>query len=134
MFKNKQETGTNVIGIGTEVSGKVKANGSMEILGRIEVTEGYAIESKDVVSILKDASIKGNISCIEVYLEGKVEGDIWAEHKVKLTKGCCLKGDIYANALSVEEGANFNGKVVINSDSNTNTQATKPTNDDKKKK
>lgn len=116
--KGKMEQGANVIGAGTEIVGKIKVNGPIDIYGSIIGENGDALYSKDVISVLKGATVEGDITCIELYLQGTVKGDIKAEHKVQLLEGCSLEGNVYTKALNIEGGAKFNGRVMVSSEDN----------------
>jgi cytoskeletal protein CcmA (bactofilin family) len=44
---------------------------------------------------------------------GSVQGDVRASGKVELRQGSTLTGDLTAARLSIEENANFKGKVDL---------------------
>ena len=48
-----------------------------------------------------------------IAIEGTVEGDLQAEKSVKVSETAHLKGNIHAPSVSIVEGAQFNGNIVM---------------------
>jgi len=75
------------------------------VTGRLSGESGLIIGSK--------GNIKGDISSVEVIIEGNVTGNVKA-HKCEIRKGGNLTGDVFVDLISIHEGAVFNGTVKIN--------------------
>ena len=79
------------------VEGKLK--GSVRITGRLLVAEsGNA-----------NASLHGRV----VLIAGKVKGNVTADEKIELRSSARLRGNITAPRILIQEGAIFEGQVVM---------------------
>lgn len=114
--KTKVENIGNTVGSQTAIKGFIEVNGPIDIYGIIIAKDQEALCSKDIVNVKSGGRVEGNISCIELNLEGEILGDVKAEHKVNLLEGCVLEGNIYTKALSIEGGARFVGNVVVSTE------------------
>lgn len=94
---------------GVAIKGSVKFQNELLIDGEVE----GSIESPGVLTIGKQARIKGEIKVKSVTVLGTVEGNISAAERCELQAGCTLKGDIEAPRLVVDENATFFGSAKI---------------------
>lgn len=63
--------------------------------------------------ILSDAGhIKGNVKASNVMVNGRIDGDVLASHKVELYEKSRINGDLHYNLLEMAVGAGVNGKLV----------------------
>ena len=90
---------------GVAIKGSVKFKNELVIDGEVE----GSIESPGVLTIGKQARIKGEIKVKSVTVQGTVEGNISASERCELQAGCTLRGDIEAPRLVVDENATFFG-------------------------
>lgn len=82
--------------------------------GKVQVSGNFAGEIvAQAVLIDKTASVAANISAEVVMCKGKVFGDIRATHKIKITKGAEVKGDIHSPSFIIEKGAVFDGRCSM---------------------
>lgn len=89
------------------IEGNVKA-GNMKLLsGHIHGD----IDSKNDVSIVKGASVKGNISANTLCCDGKIEGNTTVKGKAVITENAVVIGDIICEKISIREGAVCNGNI-----------------------
>lgn len=111
--------------IAGEITGTTNANGKIVFKG---VTNGDIVcESilfnggvstsninvdKDVV-IKAGTTIKGNITCKNLFLAGTVEGDIKAKESVVLKDTAVLNGSVTCLRFGVESGAKIMGKITM---------------------
>ena len=63
------------------------------------------------LTIGQNAKVSANVSARDVVVVGTLQGDVRASGKVELRQGSTLTGDLTAARLSIEENANFKGKV-----------------------
>lgn len=92
------------------VEGNVKA-------GNVQLLSGYIhgdIESKTDISILKGASVNGNISANTLCCDGKIEGNSTVNGKAVITENAVVIGDILCEKISIREGAVCNGNIQTN--------------------
>src|ERR1700761_1186690 len=109
-----QDTGAAVIGKSIQIRGEVKGSEDLLVDGHVEGTITL-VESR--LTIGPNAHVAANVSAKDVILIGQLSGNISATGRVELRDGCNLVGDISAARLSIEESANFRGKVEpINSE------------------
>lgn len=104
---------SNVISRETHITGDITAQGNI----RIEGTVDGMVKSTTKVVIGDSAIIKGNISSKEAEISGKVEGEVECSDLLFLKKSAIINGNITTQKLVVENGAVFNGKCQMNSNS-----------------
>ena len=106
MFQSdKKNNMSSILGPEIEVNGDLKIKGDILIYGTVLGN----VECKGKVHTSKGSLINGNISAKSAYINGKVEGDLFADEKVVLAKFSELKGNLVSNILTIEEGAKFDG-------------------------
>jgi cytoskeletal protein CcmA (bactofilin family) len=97
----------SVIGNDLSIEGDtitIRCKGSLKILGNIQAD----LHSKRL-EVGKEAVINGAIAADTIDVFGRVQGSIFGA-KVVLHAGADVEGDIMSQLLSVEEGANFDGR------------------------
>ena len=97
----------SVIGNDLSIEGDtitIRCKGSLKILGNIQAD----LHSKRL-EVGKEAVINGAIAADTIDVFGRVQGSILGA-KVVLHAGADVEGDIMSHLLSVEEGANFDGR------------------------
>lgn len=99
----------NMIGEGTTIRGSVDADGDLRIAG---VVNGN-VRCKGKVIVARGGKVEGDIHADEADLAGVVMGQLHLSRKLNLRNGCELDGDIFVKALSIEEGAVFEGRCVM---------------------
>ena len=99
-----------IIGKETLLSGTLESKGSV----RIDGTFQGALNSRSDVIVGEDGLVQANISCINVILAGRVEGNIKTEGKLDIRNTGVLLGDAEAGSLSVEDGAVLTGSCSMN--------------------
>ncbi len=71
------------------------------------------------LTVCREGNVKADIQGQVISVEGTVDGDLAATTSVTVTQTGRLSGDVRAPSVSIVEGANFNGNVVMNSSSST---------------
>lgn len=117
----------NIIGAGTNIIGDVNCSGDIRIDGGL--TGNLKVQGKVVIGV--SGNIKGEITCKNSEVEGKIEGKISVVELLSLKATSTINGDIKTRRLAIEPGANFSGTCVMNSPQ-TQFEATKM--DEEKKK
>ena len=75
------------------------------VTGNLSGESGLVIGTKGI--------IKGDVSSVEVIVEGNVKGTIRA-HRLEIKRGGILTGDVFVDLITIQEGAVFNGTCNIN--------------------
>jgi cytoskeletal protein CcmA (bactofilin family) len=95
---------------GTKIIGDIISESNIRIDGEVE---GNITTSAKVV-IGENGSLKGNLTCQEADIEGKIDGKLMVEGLLILRDRSNIQGDIYTNKLHIEEGAIFLGACKMN--------------------
>jgi len=113
----------NVIVEGSKVIGDIITESNLRIDG--EVAGNVSTASKVVVG--KNGFIKGNLTCGDADIEGRIEGVLNVEGLLTLRSSALVNGEITTLKLQVEEGANFSGNCKMSNQKNDH-QSTPPKN------
>ena len=65
------------------------------------------------VAIARTGRVRGDIHAAMIRVEGRVEGDLHAQVQVRVCYLASVRGDITAPVVIVEEGAEFEGRVLM---------------------
>jgi cytoskeletal protein CcmA (bactofilin family) len=103
----------NLIGVGTDIKGDIESVGDIRFDGSLKGN----LKTKGKVVIGATGSIKGEITCKNSDVEGKIEGKINVQELLSLKASSVLLGDIIAKRLAIEPGARFTGYCNMNVDS-----------------
>jgi len=106
MSKN-QELET-IIGPSVKIKGNFSSNGNIQIEG----TLSGSLETSGDIKVGQEAKIQANIIAGNILVAGQITGTIKATNVV-LTASAKITGDIETKALTIEEGATFNGKCAM---------------------
>lgn len=98
---------SSVIGAGTIVSGHVRGDGSLEILGRVE---GDVNVTGNVV-IGASGRVRGSVHGAQLTIAGQVQGDLRGTLAVFLESGARVAGDISSPRVGIAPGALARGHV-----------------------
>lgn len=97
---------TRGICIKGELTGKADLIIDGELHGSIRLNESR-------LTIGQSGSIHADIEAREIFVHGQVEGDLRGRDRVVLANSCCVKGDLEAPRVAIEDGARFNGRVEM---------------------
>ena len=103
---NNFTNSSSVISADTIIKGKIDFKGELLIEGKVsgDITG-------DNLTLGSSAKVDGKIIVKGVTIQGNFTGFINADN-VRLDVGSVVKGDIEHTVISIEIGANFNGKVI----------------------
>lgn len=105
---------TTVISPNASWKGEIVAEGSMHILGKFEGD----IRVRDDLFILDDASVEATIAAGTVTVSGRYNGTLTCDTRLEVLPSGRVRGEIYAPALVVHNGAIINGNVKMTQTSN----------------
>ena len=103
---NNFTNSSSVISTDTVVKGKIDFKGELLIEGK---ASGDILG--DNLTLGPSAKVDGKIIVKAITVQGNFTGFIRSDI-VKLDAGSTVKGDIEHSEISIETGANFNGKVI----------------------
>lgn len=101
---------------GTKVIGDLISESHIRIDGEVE---GNVTTSAKVV-IGENGYVKGNLTCLEAEIEGRLDGVLSIDGILILRETARVTGDIYTPKLHVEEGALFLGACNMKTSYNQN--------------
>lgn len=124
MLRKKTASGTEthakvntLIGEGTIFDGNLTASDTI----RIDGTVNGNCSCDQTLIVGASGHIIGNVISQNVILSGKVEGDILTNGKLEFLPTGKLIGNINTNILVVDEGAYFDGRCTMSSDTPSNS-------------
>ena len=113
------ESFETIVGPATEVHGRIVANESLRIdgrvIGNIESRQGKNVS----IALGRTGMVQGDINAFRVLVAGRVEGNIYATERVELHEGAEVRGDITYGQLGIEHGAKLNGLMISKSSEET---------------
>ena len=115
------QTLNTIIGRGTFFEGTMKVENSVRVDG---VFKGE-LTCSGALTISQSGEAYAHLEGKDIYINGIVRGTVHAE-KVRLDSQARFIGDIYANALSVSEGAIFHGSCSMDIEENEDLQKLRP--------
>lgn len=101
-----------VIGARATFSGQLRCDASIRLDGTVE---GGLIETPANVLITESARVMADIKAKTVSIAGAYKGTITAE-RVELLEGGRLWGAIHVRSFLLDEGAHFDGQLVMRSE------------------
>ncbi len=121
-IRQKKSKINTVIGKDTILKGDIAFTDSFYLDGQIN---GNVIASKDkqsTLSVGRHGKITGNVRVINLILDGTIVGDVFATGVVQLAEHAHVSGSVYYHLLEMESGAEVNGKMIHekNSDQSKN--------------
>ena len=111
MAKNNEpeSASINLIGAGTFIQGDIKTNGDIRIDGTL--VGSINVKGKLVIGV--SGNIDGETICQNADVSGAIKGKITVNELLSLKASAKLTGDIIANKLAIEPGANFSGSCSM---------------------
>lgn len=108
--KEKPEVMDTIVGVQTELEGKLISNASVRIDGKFKGD----IEAKETVIIGKTGYVDGNIKANKVIIIGEVVGNILCKGSLEILSTGKFKGDLkLGGKITVEEGGVLLGTTEI---------------------
>lgn len=107
---NETDTSSiNIIRQGTEIVGDISCKGDIRIDGKLKGT--LNCEGKVVVG--QGGIIEGTVQCKNADISGALKVNITVKELLSLKASANIVGDINANKLQIEPGANFSGNCKM---------------------
>jgi cytoskeletal protein CcmA (bactofilin family) len=106
---NGDNSSSCVIAPGTKIEGNFQSAENVRLDGA--VIGEFSCEKKLVVG--KDGRVEGNIHARDAVVMGTVIGDLFISGLLQLDKTAVINGNITTVAISVEEGARYDGRCKV---------------------
>lgn len=101
-----------MIGNNTEVTGDIQFVDMLAVHGTIRGKVSADDHQPSHLALYKGGRIIGDVRVSDVYIDGEVEGDVYASERVELANNAQIKGNVYYNLLEMAMGAAINGNLV----------------------
>ncbi|MFM0670277.1 bactofilin family protein [Paraburkholderia sediminicola] len=118
MFKKKKTAGIQQTKLATLVAHDVRITGDLQFSDGLRmdghVTGNISGEpGGQTLLVLSDrGSIEGNVHGYDVVINGRIVGDVIADHFVELQSNAHVTGNIYYQQLRMDCGASVDGKLT----------------------
>jgi len=106
MAKEDNSQTNTIVGPSTVVQGILDIKGSVLIYGTVLGD----VHSNGHVRTAKDSIIKGAVVAQEAVIDGELEGSLTIKGRATLGRSAKMVGDLRAQLLVIEEGAQYSGK------------------------
>ena len=110
-----------VIGPGVRVEGDLNSPAGVELLGTVE----GSFEVAGLLIVRESGRVIGDVTAQDVIVQGAIEGRVTAAQRIELCSSGRIRGDMRAKAVSIAEGAYFEGKVEMTAPSDSSQRRRK---------
>ena len=126
--KNKKSACINtIIGVNTTFEGIITTEEPLKVQGTVKGD----IRSSGHVIIDSTGYVEGNINAENLYVAGKICGDVNVINKSQFVAGGYLNGNIVSNDITMEIGSSIDGKCKTNNSIDGFTNKSLPQNTSK---
>ena len=115
-----------VVGHESVITGTVSTKGSLKVDG---IVNG-GIDQADSVIVGDNGKIIGDIVAQTVIVSGEINGNVHSYISIELMEDAKVKGDIKTSQISINEGAFFEGNVVMEKHSSLSREREKEEKED----
>ena len=98
------------VGRSVRFKGDINGDGDVDIDGTVD---GSVTVPANSVTVRSAGCLKGGIKARNVFIAGKVNGDITARERIELEASAQVDGDVKARRISVRDGARITGHVEV---------------------
>src|SRR5208283_4312746 len=93
---------------GIKIKGEIRGSEELFVDGQIEGTITCA---GSTVTLGPNATVKADVTARELIVRGRVEGKLTGTERIQLWRSARVQGDLKADRISIEEGAELHGTV-----------------------
>lgn len=101
---------------GIKIKGEVNGSEDLFVDG---IVEGKINLANSVLTVGPNATVKAEITSRELVLRGRTEGKLTATERIQIWHTARVNGDLKAERISIEEGAELHGKLEAGKASNS---------------
>ena len=98
------------LGAGLHIKGQLTGTEDLQIDGKVQ---GPISLQGRRLTVGRPAELNSDVTAGEVIVYGKVMGKLHARDRVEIKKGGSVFGDITTVRISIEDGADFKGRIEI---------------------
>ncbi len=114
---------TSLVSRNARIEGDIRGNENMIIEGFVK----GSIQLDGDVQIAVTGIVEADIKAINVYIEGKVTGNIMARDRLEIHASGKMIGDISARSIDIKDGSAFEGRSrMIQPDASLETAPDSP--------
>jgi cytoskeletal protein CcmA (bactofilin family) len=111
LLQSQKFTFDSILGSGCVIHGKLETRANYRVVGQVLGDIVELGNDNGILWIDQHASVKGNITCSNIVIAGKVEGNVVASGIVEVCAGATISGDIESERLHVDSNARINGRL-----------------------
>jgi cytoskeletal protein CcmA (bactofilin family) len=118
MFSKKKRAGIEQTKLATLIAHDVRITGDLQFSeglrmdGHVQGNVSGAPGSQTLLVLSERGSIEGNVHGYDVVVNGRIVGDLIADHFVELQANAHVVGNIYYQQLRMDCGASVDGKLT----------------------
>ncbi|HPA25224.1 MAG TPA: polymer-forming cytoskeletal protein [bacterium] len=110
MSKENFKDVETIIGPSVKVEGDFNADGNVIIEGQML----GSFKTQKSLRVGEEAIIKAAIEAENAWVGGQIEGNLIIKNHLELSSKARIRGDIQAQILTMETGAQINGQIKMN--------------------
>ncbi len=111
----------SLIGKNTQVTGDLDFSGGLLVDGKIVGNITANEDDGATITISENGLVQGEIQIPNIFINGTVEGNVYASNHVELTKKARVYGNVYYKLFEMAMGAEVNGNLFhVSSDGQVN--------------
>lgn len=111
MARNRMDKGVTLIAPHTEVIGDIRFANQLYVSGKVSGNV-LADNEKATLIISEEGCVAGEVRVPNIVINGTVEGDVYASHKVELAPQAKVRGNLYYSLIEMQLGALVDGQLV----------------------
>jgi cytoskeletal protein CcmA (bactofilin family) len=111
LLQSQKFTFDSILGSGCVIHGKLETRANYRVVGQVLGDIVELEKDNGILWIDQSASVRGNITCTNIVIAGKVEGNVVASGTVEVCSGATMSGDIESERLHVDPNAKINGRL-----------------------
>jgi len=111
MARQKFDKGVTLIAPHTEVVGDIKFGDQLYVAGKVSGNVVANSENATLV-VSEEGCVAGEVRVPNIVINGLIEGNVYASHKVELAPQAKVKGNLYYKLIEMQLGALVDGQLV----------------------
>ncbi len=115
MARRGIDKGVTLIASQTEVTGDIKFVDQLYVSGKV-TGNVIADEEKATLVVTEEGCVSGEVRVPNVVINGLVEGDVHASHKVELAPNAKVRGNLHYKLIEMQLGATVDGQLMHHDD------------------
>lgn len=101
------------IGASITIQGELRGEEDLVVEGKFK---GQLELKKNTLTIGQQGSIDADVFAHTIFVDGTVNGNLFASERISIRKTARITGNLYAPRISLEDGARFRGSIDMDSE------------------